>query len=191
MCLVAPATRTNAHVGPDTTSLRSRSLHEADPPTPAKPALRTASGLYLLHQHRRAWPAADAEKQLSAPGSVRVPTYTGQLVVPVCCVRVRHGAAVGCSQLQSTRSSKELVEKGGRRKEQCALLSVHASTVVLQKTYRWAKVRAREGGLVVATPRRQSPHILLYCTSEAGSRGIQAGYVLSPRLAQATLLSRS
>ena len=58
VCLVAPATRTNAHVGPDTTSLRSRSLHEADPPTPAKPALRTASGLYLLHQHRRAWPAA-------------------------------------------------------------------------------------------------------------------------------------
>mgnify|MGYP006111095231 CR=1 FL=1 len=50
VCLVAPATCTNAHVGPDTTSLSAKPIQ----PTPAKPALRTASGLRLLHQHRRA-----------------------------------------------------------------------------------------------------------------------------------------
>ena len=80
----------------------------------------------------------------------------------------------------------ERARRKGRPEKGVERFALSASTVVLQKTYRWAKVRAREGGLVVATPRRQSPHILLYCSSEAGSRGIQeAGYVLSSRLAQA------
>jgi hypothetical protein len=112
----------------------------------------------------------------------------GARVLCACTTRCSCG-------VQPTAPEYALVERARRKgrpeKRSSALwLSVHAF-VVLQKTYRWAKVRAREGGLVVATPRRQSPHILLYCTSEAGSRGIQAGYVLSPRLAQATLLSRS